>query len=310
MLKRKLKKNKQVGMIFLVGFVLLITGCVDITENDQLSVLVTIVPQVEMVSSIGGDFVDVTVMVPAGESPHSFEPKPLQMTKVAKAKAYFTVGSGVEFEIVQLNTILEQNPDLMVYDCSENITVLSFDQHYGGKTHHAEELQHGGHDGTDPHIWTTPVNMKKMADVVYQGLVEIDPDHQQDYFQNYLNYSQQLDSLHQNISSLLLPHEGRSFMVYHPAWGYFSDTYKLNMIAIEDDGKKPGIPGVAAIVEQAKTENISVIFVSPQFDTSSAEIIAEEIDGTVAFANPLMSDYSQTLTALAETVANTYSSEG
>ena len=84
-------------------------------------------------------------------------------------------------------------------------------------------------------------------------------------------------------------------MVYHPAWGYFSDTYKLKMISIEEEGKQPGPAGVAAIIEQAKNENISVVFVTPQYDISSAETIAEEIGGEVIYANPLMSDYRSTL---------------
>jgi zinc transport system substrate-binding protein len=96
-------------------------------------------------------------------------------------------------------------------------------------------------------------------------------------------------------------------MVYHPSWGYFSDTYKLRQIAIEEEGKKPGPAGVAAIIEQARNENISVIFVSPQFDTSSAETIANEINGEVSSVNPLMSDYSKTLQNFTESLVNGYS---
>jgi zinc transport system substrate-binding protein len=72
------------------------------------------------------------------------------------------------------------------------------------------------------------------------------------------------------------------------------------MIAIEDEGKQPGPAGIGAIITQAKEENITVIFVAPQFDTSSAETIASEIDGEVVFANPLMSNYEETITKLAE----------
>jgi len=300
-------KIKTLLLIAIIGLVVWFSGCVDNNENENtVSVLVTIVPQEEMVNSIGGEFVDVTVLVPAGESPHSFEPTPHQMTKVTTASAYFTVGSGVEFELTYMDTIIEQNPDLNVFDCSENINVLSFDEHYGQNENHEENNDHH-HEGTDPHIWTSPANMKKMAEIVYEGLIEIDADHQQHYYANYMNYSAHLDSLHQNISAMLEPYQGNSFMVYHPAWGYFGDTYQLNMMAIEEDGKKPGPAGIAAIINQAQNESISVIFVSPQFDTSSAETIATEINGRVAFANPLMTDYQQTLTNLAEALVQGYS---
>jgi zinc transport system substrate-binding protein len=284
-----------------------LSGCIDNQTSDRVGVLVTIVPQAEMVEFIGGEYIDVTIMVPAGQSPHSFEPTPDQMKKVAKATAYFTVGSDVEFEVVYMDTILEQKSDLQVFDCSEDISVISFDEHYGKENHHENEQDNenereAGHDhtGTDPHIWTSPENFKKMAEVVYNGLVKIDPGNQEQYYTNYQAYISKLDNLHTNVSNLLQPYEGKSFMVYHPAWGYFGDAYNLKMIAIEDEGKQPGPAGIDAIISQAKEENITVIFVAPQFDTSSAETIADEIGGNVVFANPLMNNYEETVTKLAE----------
>ena len=297
---KKNQKNMYLSLV-LIGIVsICLTGCIDTASTGKIGVLVTIVPQAEMLEGIGGEFVDVTIMVPPGESPHSFEPTPEQMKKVAQATAYFKVGSGVEFEVVHMDTILEQNSDLQVFDCSEDISVISFDQHYGNEDHHEEEEEHDHDGGTDPHIWTSPVYFKEMAEVVYNGLIEIDPDHQENYYENYQAYLSKLDTLHANVSNLLEPYENKSFMVYHPAWGYFGDTYHLKMIAIEDEGKQPGPAGIDAIISQAKEENITVIFVAPQFDTSNAETIASEIGGNVVFANPLMTNYEQTITTLAE----------
>lgn len=309
-MKEAKRNNFQINtiLIFLIFIFIFNSGCINEEMNDQkLSVLVTIVPQQEIVEEIGGEYIDVTVMVPAGQSPHSFEPDPKQMKNVVKAKAYFTVGSGVEFEVVYMDTILEQNPDLKVFDCSENISVISFDEHYGKEAEHNDEHNHD-HSGTDPHIWTSPENVKKMAEVIYSGLVEIDQDHQQLYHNNYKNYVSEINKLHQNISALLESYEGRSFMVYHPSWGYFGDTYKLEQIAIEDEGKEPGPAGLAAIIDQARNESIKVIFVSPQFDTSRAQTIAEEINGKVVSADPLTSNYTNTILNLTEAIIEGYSS--
>jgi len=303
-----MEKKQKIMCLTLVLIGLLsvsLTGCINNSSTDGIGVLVTIVPQSEMVEYIGGEYVDITIMVPPGESPHSFEPTPEQMKKVAEAKAYFKVGSGVEFEVVHMDTILEQNSDLEVFDCSEDIYVISFDEHYGKEGYNEDEEDHEhedehDHGGTDPHIWTSPENFKKMAEVVYNGLVEIDSDHQDEYYNNYQAYISKLDALHTNVSNLLETYENKSFMVYHPAWGYFGDTYDLKMIAIEDEGKQPGPAGIDAIIKQAQDENITVIFVAPQFDTSSAVTIADEIGGNVVFANPLMSNYEETITKLAE----------
>ncbi len=304
-----MEKNQKIMIIVVVVILIgvVIFASFNIDSNDKTGVLVTIVPQAEMVEFIGGEYVDVTIMVPPGESPHSFEPTPKQMKKVAEATAYFKVGSGVEFEVVHMDTILEQNSDLKVFDCSEDISVISFDEHYGKDGHHDEEEEHdheegdeNDHAGTDPHIWTSPENFKKMIDVVYNGLVEIDPDHQEEYYANYQTYISKLDNLNTNVSNLLQPYNSKSFMVYHPAWGYFGDAYNLKMIAIEDEGKQPGPAGIDAIIKQAQDENITVIFVAPQFDTSSAETIADVIGGNVVFANSLMTNYEETVTKLAE----------
>ncbi len=315
-MKKTIKKQdfSTIIILLLIGIILLLSGCTQKeTTNEKTSVLVTIIPQLEMVTSIGGEYVDVTLMVPAGESPHSYEPTPNQMIKIAQASAYFIVGSGVEFELSNINSILEQNPDLILFNCSQDIDIISFDEHFG-RGHHSEndsqeQNQEDDHDhsGTDPHVWTSPVNYKKMAEVVYQGLVEIDSVHQEIYFSNYQYFISSIDSLHENISIRLAPYTGKSFMVYHPAWGYFGDTYNLTMIAIEDEGKQPGPAGLAAIINQTQNQNISVIFVSPQFDTSSAQTIADEIDGVVAYADPLTTDYKQTLQNLAHFIIQGYS---
>jgi len=315
-----MQKNQKfiiIGIVvaLLVGVALF--ASYDSTSNEKVGVLVTIVPQAKIVEFIGGEFVDITIMVPPGQDPHTFEPTPEQMKKVADATAYFKVGSGVEFEVIHMDTILEQNSDLELFDCSHDITVISFDEHYGNEAHHEEDDheegeghddEHGDehegddhdHEGTDPHIWLSPVNFKKMAEEIYNGLVEIDPEHQEEYQTNYQAYISKLDDLHTNVSNLLEPYEEKSFMVYHPAWGYFGDTYHLHMIAIEDEGKEPGLQGLNAIIQQAQDENITVIFVAPQFDTTNAETVATEIGGIVVFANPLMTNYEETITKLAE----------
>lgn len=300
-------RSKALLIVWISSILLIVCGCVEESSNrDTISVIVSIVPQIEMINSIGGDFVDIAVMVPAGQSPHSFEPTPEQMINIAQSSVYFKVGSGIEFERTYMNTILEQNPDLTVYNCSKEINVISFDEHYGRKEGFTDD-QDQETMGTDPHVWTSPINFMKMIEVVYTGLVEIDPDHKDQYYQNYQMYLSKLETLHQNISKMLKPHEGRSFMVYHPAWGYFGDTYNLTMIAIEEDGKKPGPAGIAAIIDQAQNQEITIIFISPQFDTSSAQTIADEIGGEVIAADPLTSDYDHTLMNLAEALVSGYS---
>lgn len=255
-----MKSYAVAAMLILSAVVWL--GCISEDEG-KIGVIVTIVPQESMVKAIGGDKVKVTTMVPAGQSPHGFEPTPGQLVDVARADIYFKVGSGVEFELSHMEVIKEQNPDMTVVDCSEGIKVVSIDAHYRGDskeendTHAGEDETegnaHGHGSGTkDPHIWLSPANFRKMAEHVWKGLAELDPDNEDLYKENYDSYKTKLNALHENASEALAPYRGRSFLVYHPSWGYFGDAYDLEQLPIEEEGNRPGPKGIAAVIEQAK----------------------------------------------------------
>jgi len=271
------------------------------TGEDKITAIVTIVPQEQVVKAIGGERVEVIVMVPYGQSPHTYEPLPSQMIAVEGADVYFEVGSGIEFELQNMDAITEINPEMLVVNCSEGIELKSWNEHLGGEIESGDD-----HDAgiNDPHIWLSPSNMKIIAQNVFSGLVSVDPAGEGYYETNLEAYLGRLDSLIFNITEYLAPFRNGSFLAYHPSWGYFGDEFGLKQIAIEEAGRQPGASGIAAIIAQAIEENVSVIIVSPQFDRSSADVIAEEICGTVIQADPLMMDYFNEMETLAVLMAD------
>lgn len=307
--------------LVLISASIMIAGCLEDGSEDGLdTVMVTILPQAEMVRSILGDDVNVIVMVPAGQSPHGYSPTPGQMKDVAKGDIYFKVGSGVEFEVAYLPTIIETNPRMKVVDLSEGIALKSFDEHHGAhsqddENEHDEEDDHDeeedgnddDHDhegGTDAHVWLSPKNMRIMAGNVYKAVIAADPENEDRYNENYEAYLQRLDAAISYIEDKLSPYEDREFLVYHQAWGYFGNDVDLVQLAVESEGKKPGPQGVAAIIDQAKEHNITVVFVSPQFETSAANEIARSIGGKVVPVDPLAENYIDNLKHVAEQMAS------
>ena len=107
----------------------------------KVNIVVSIVPQVKFVKLIGGDRVDVALMVEAGNSPHTYEPKPSQMKDISKADIYFSIG--VEFEEAWLGRFANQNADMKIVDTSFGITKTSI-------THHNKHIH--SHSTKDPHI--------------------------------------------------------------------------------------------------------------------------------------------------------------
>ena len=253
----------------------------EVETDDRVGVVVTILPQAEFVENVGGEKVRVTVMVPPGASPHTYEPTPSQMTALAKAEMYAKVGSGVEFELVWMDKLLATNPDMLVVDCSRGIELQRMVAE--------DEREHSERE--DPHIWVSPVNARIMVRNISDGLIEIDPGNRRYYEQNRDAYLQQLAEIDREIIDSLAEVENRRLMVYHPAFGYFTREYGLTMISIEKEGKEPTAASLAHLIEQAKAHDIRVIFAEPQFDPKSAEVIAKAIGGRVVLIDALAKDY-------------------
>ncbi len=282
-----------VVVMLAVCLLLLAVSCGDgEQETGKVGLVVTILPQVEFATRVGGNEVEVTVMVPEGASPHLYEPTPGQMTRVSEADIYAKVGSGVEFELVWMDRIAEQNQDMLLVDCSEGIDLIEMAGSHGeeGGVHHQ--------GAADPHIWMSPINAKLMVQNLCDGLKEIDPENSDYYEANCAAYLDELDKLHEEIFSGLTDVENRRFMVYHPSFGYFAEEYDLEMIAVEEGGKDPTAKGMARLIDQAIEEGIDVVFTSPQFNPQSAQVIADEIGGTVISVDPLARDYAENMRSL------------
>jgi zinc transport system substrate-binding protein len=278
---------KTLGVLL---FVILFLGCVtqnpESTEN-TLKVIVTILPQAEFVQKIGGDKVTVTTMVPPGASPHVYEPTPSQLTAVSKASVYMKVGSGIQFEQVWLQKIVDINKDMEMVDCSEGVDLIIT----------------GDNGRYDPHIWLSPKNAIIMVENMCEGLIAVDPGNADYYTRNKIQYIEKLTELDRDIRNVLTGVKPRKILVYHPSWAYFCRDYDLEQIPIEEEGKEPTPRGIAELIEQAKKYNITVVFASPQFSTETAEIIAQEINGTVLLIDPLAENYIDNMRTIAEKIA-------
>lgn len=260
--------------------------------GDKMGVVVSILPQAEFVESVGGEKVAVTVMVPPGASPHTYEPTPSQMTALAGSDVYFAVGSGVEFEISWLDKLLELNPHITCVDCSRGIELIEIDD-----LGHEEEEEHGGHD---PHIWLSLVNAQAMVINICEGLVQADPQNREYYQQNRDSYIELLQAMHRDFTAGFSQIENKVFMMQHPSMSYFARDYDLVQLAVEKEGKEPTPAGMVSLVEQARDAGVKVIFVSPQFNRDNAAAVAREIDGAVEYIDGLAREYSDNMTHIFE----------
>ena len=94
-----------------------------------------------------------------------------------------------------------------------------------------------------PHLWTSPPLVRQMAARIRDALTELDPAQGPFYAANYASFAAELDDLDRDIRAQLAGLTNRRFMVFHPSWGYFADTYGLIQVPIEHEGKEPGPQG-------------------------------------------------------------------
>ena len=261
--------------------------------GDRIGVVVSVMPLAEFVEAVGGDKVSVSVMVPPGASPHAYEPTPSQLVNVSNAEMFVKAGSGVEFELVWMDKIIETNRDILVVDSSKGIELIQF----------AEEDEEHEHSGLDPHIWTSPINAVRMVINIYEALAQVDPNNKSYYENNRDLYIEELEALDTGIRDQLAKSGVEEFIVFHPAWGYFARDYGLKEIPIEVEGKEPSAENIARLIEEAQEKDIEVIFVEPQFNPQSAQVIANAIGGVVVSIDPLARDYAGNLRNVAGKLA-------
>jgi zinc transport system substrate-binding protein len=97
------------------------------------------------------------------------------------------------------------------------------------------------------------------------------------------------------LRGVLAGKQGLQFIVFHPAWGYFAHAYGLKQVPIEIEGKEPKPAQLKELIEHARKHQIKVVFVQPQFSSKSAEQVAKEIGGQVAFVDPLALNWAENL---------------
>lgn len=249
-------------------------------KQEKLSVFVSVLPQSDFVKQLGGDRVKVSVMMPPGANEHTFEPDSGQLKALSQADMYVKVGN-LPFEKAWMERLMAANQDMLVVDSSQSIELID----------------------DNPHIWLSPRLVKIQAETISAALIKLDPQGKDYYMEKKELFLQQLDDLDKEITAQLQGAKGKSFLVYHPAWGYFARDYGLKEVGIEEHGKEPGAGEMARIIEFAHNNNIKTVFASVQHSTRSAEAVAAELGAKVVILDPLPANYFENMREVARIMA-------
>jgi zinc transport system substrate-binding protein len=250
------------------------------TKTDGKPVIaVSIVPEETFVKAVCADAFDVLLMIPPGASPETYEPTVKQKAALEKADLYLAIGvpaenavlPSVTIPVVKLqDKVREQYPDLQL----------------------GEER--------DPHIWLSVRRVKVMVDAIQAEASRLMPGKASEFQKNAEAFKQQLSDADAEIRASLSGTQGKSFIVFHPAFGYFADEYGLTQYALEEEGKEATPKHMREMVDLARKDGAKVIFYQAEVDNRQSVAFAEEIGGVTVKLEPLAADYLDNLHRMAE----------
>ncbi|MFA6282549.1 MAG: zinc ABC transporter substrate-binding protein [Desulfurivibrionaceae bacterium] len=259
-------------------------------------IFVTVPPQAYLAERIGGDAVEVHTLVGKGQDPHTFEPTPRQAAALAGASLFFTVD--IPFEKQLVAKVAANNRNLRIVDSTRGIVRLPLAEDHHET--HAKEA-HSGNEA-DPHLWLATDNLRLMADNMAAAMSVAMPEHKEALHRNLASLQREINELDKRLTTTLAPYRGKTFYVFHPAFGYFAQAYGLKQKGVEIGGKSPTPKQISALIRQAREDRVRTIFVQPQFDSKSGATVAQAINGTVVPIDPLDQEVLRNLAAIAAAI--------
>jgi len=254
--------------------------------EQKIPVTASIVPLADFCRQIGGDRVDVQVLVPPGASPHTFEPPPSVVARASSAKLFLYIGEGLEPWAERMAKSLKKGS--VALEAAQGLPLIR-------ETHNEEPPKRGkekhshSHGGANPHIWLDPVLAKEICSKIGRALIRVDPSQKAYYEKNLANYLEKLEALHQEIQKRVSSFKIKKYVCFHPAYVYFAKRYGLEEAGVIElsPGREPSPKHLKNLVATIKEQGIQVVFAEPQLNPRVAEVIAKEAGVRVATVDPL-----------------------
>lgn len=260
--------------------ILMLTGCTGNQDNAQTltnpRILATMTIIGDMVSVVGGERIVVETLLPIAADPHTYEPRPDDVKKIARAQMVFANGLGIELWLEEL--IQNAGGARPVIYLAEPLRSVAF-------------VEQTGH--TDPHLWNNVEYAMRYVDEIVRALSDLDPDGRESFSQNAERYKEQLEKLHRWVLEQIqtIPPENRKLVTSHDAFRYLCQRYGLEYLGsiwgITTD-EDPSAEKIARLVDALKRTRVPAVFVETSVNPRFLMQIA--LDTNVKIGGTLYSD--------------------
>lgn len=270
-------------------------------QSGKLNVVCTLFPYYDFVRQIGGDDVDVTLVVPAGRETHSFEPTPLDVIRISEADVFVYNGGESEQWVENILDAAGENipyvlsmmgaAELHEEEFSEGMQGQGANAHEHSDHDHGHGENGGGDDAEDEeaeydeHIWTSPVTAMALCRAIGEILCQANPDHADSYRQRLADYLTELESLDQSFRDVVAG-GSRRLLVFGDRFPllYFCREYGLDYRAAFHGcagDTEPSLATLKYLIDLVNEEHIPVVYTIELSSRKVAEAIAETTGAAV-----------------------------
>ncbi len=236
-----------------------------------------------LVERIGGERVEVEVLIPPGRSPHSLELSPRDLLRLKRSRLVLQVGhESFLFERRLLSALLPEEPKLEV------VNMAAVD--------------------TDSHPWLSPQTLTATVESLAAALGRLDREGLPEFEAAARQLKGEIEEMDRRIVRLFQSNSCRTFVVDHPAWGSFAEHFQLEQLAVEKDGKEPGPASLARLSRRVQALGLRTLFVEPGHSDSRNEALAaalrcQSAKCRVQLLDPMASNVVENLWQAAEAFA-------
>lgn len=282
----------------------LLLGACGNTEGDnasestdgQLTVFTSTFALKSLAEEIGGDRVHVEMVIPPGADPHTYEPTSKQMTQIAEADLFLTIGHDLEPYVESMEKSLD-GQNVAFVKTAENVKLLdaadtvhvheeeghaedeghSEDEHANEEASHSEdEHDHGKYD---PHVWLDPTNAVSMAEAVEAAFSEEAPDYKDEFAERLSTFKDEANALDAELKAAVENSSKSELLVTHAAYGYLAERYGFDQLPIAGltPSEEPSQQALKRIIEEARLHDLNYIAFEDTVTPKVAEVVKQEI---------------------------------
>ncbi len=268
------------------------TKTAPLEKDRQIKIVTTVFPLYDFARNVVGDYAEIYLLLPSGSDPHSWEPKPSDIKKVADADLFIYIGAGLEPWMESVKEVLKK--DAIVIDSSYLVDLKKSEGHeeHDEQKEENDEEEHLNEE-FDPHLWLNFNNDIKIVSKITKELIFLYPDEKEEITKNAEDYIEKLNELDQEYINGLSKCNHKIFITGgHSAFGYLAEKYGLEQIAVAglNPNAEPSPQKLVEIVEIAKKEKINYIFFETLVSPKVSEVISKEIGAKTLLLNPGHSD--------------------